>query len=205
MALGIRKWGVCYFDHDHLSAEAHIELVQLQVDLHPRQRSAYWLATGHMLPARLKLAKDCTTDSDSDIDDDTDEDEPKNGIEVHISHDHLVPGANTTLLPTSFYVFHQDFQLRANTWDTESWYNITLIHLQSDEDNGHDVRLLLWRYGRGILGSSLDKDTKDGREIHQRIGLMHVATWRAKSSTWKNTPPPLVDWKSAQKVTIALE
>jgi hypothetical protein len=97
--------------------------------------------------------------------------------------------------------FFQDFEMRTADWDCETQYDINLallgrskIHLQ------HEHCLVLWRYGRGIPGPVVERETVDKHPIYQRIGMLYMNV-----DLQRRNHRAIVDWSKADEVTVAIE
>jgi hypothetical protein len=177
--------GLVHYGFRLVRSEAVIEHVQ--DDSCQGQTSAYWLITGQIMPARLKLGVDpfagdrCVYSWAA------------RGIEIEVAGDYLVGGISVCLMSNK-YRFYPDFALRGDDWDNESWYDITIVRMTEDITGDDD--LVLWRYGKAIPGSGQERKTKEGYPIYQRVGCLQENLFFERG---------IVDWSKVNRVTIALE
>jgi hypothetical protein len=178
---------VFYLYEDALGQRAEAVVEHVQDDSCQGQTSAYWLITGQIMPARLKLGIDPFA---GDINYHY---WAERGMEIEVAGDYSVEGI-PVCLSSNNYSFYPDFALRGDDWDNESWYDITIVrmweHITGDND------LVLWRYGKAIPGSGQERQTKDGCPVYQRIGCILGI---------QDCGRPAMDWGKADQVTIALE
>jgi hypothetical protein len=181
--------GKIHYD-DSFDQAARLVVEHVQDDSCQGQTSAYWLITGQIMPARLKVGIDPFSG-------DTGYNSwAKHGMEVEIkvACDYPVEGI-LVCLSSYGYFFVPDYALRGDDWDNESWYDITIVRMAKNDFGDHC--LVLWRYGKAIPGSGQERQTKDGYPIYQRIGCLLGRQDRGSGS--------IVDWSSVCLVTIALE
>jgi hypothetical protein len=174
------------YDDSHVR-DVEVVIEHVQDDSCQGQTSAYWLITGQVMPARLKLGIDPFAGDTGYHHGD------KRGIEIEVAGDYSVEGIPACLLSNK-YSFFPDFALRGDDWDHESWYDIIIVRML--EGIFGDPSLVLWRYGKAIPGSGQERQTNDGYPIYQRIGCILEQRLFAR---------PIVDWSKVNRVTIALE
>jgi hypothetical protein len=162
------------------------------------------LLTGQLLPANLKIAKSAETYDRDTWDWD--------GIRIEVNSDLLKDNSDSTWLtkPESYSYFWKDFEMRTADWDFEVQYDISLLllgRLTSYSQGEHC--LVLWRYGRGIPGSGLERETVDNHPIYQRIGMLQIKVREGPVSNWSKVGEKgsgaSLDWSKADKVAIAIE
>jgi hypothetical protein len=140
------------------------------------QNASVLLVTSQLLPASLKLAGDIEA------------------ITVRIDDEYLTRGSKS--MSSTFYA---DFNMHTTNCDCEAWYDVVVVRFGTEKygDYPAQFNLVLWRYGRSIPGSGLERKTVDKHPIYQRIGIV-------KYSPDYYGPDP-IDWSKAKTTTIAIE
>jgi hypothetical protein len=171
--------------------------VQLRMEPAPDESHltlSFLLLTGQRLPANLKIARSSRTYDQKKWD--------GNGLRIEVNSDFLDENANSTWLtkPGCGLFFQNDFEMRAADWDCETQYDISIIRLGNSENawGRPDLCLVLWRYGRGIPGSGLERETVEKHPIYQRIGTLSIEVGGITNLT-------ILDWSKADEVTVAIE
>jgi hypothetical protein len=137
--------------HDRGDQYVKVVFEHAQDDPCPGQTSAYWLITGQMMPARLKI-------------------DHSRKVDIEVSSDYSMARTSASLLVRSGSGFRPDFALHTDDWNDESWYDISIVRIGRNLLS--EIFLVLWRYGKSIPGSGQERQTKDGYPIYQRVGLI---------------------------------
>jgi hypothetical protein len=153
------------------------------------------LLTGRILPASLKIAR-----YSMNYDRET---WSWNGLRIEVNSDFSKEDSKSTWLtkPGCGSDFFQDFEMRTADWDCETQYDISLALLgRSNIHVQHQHCLVLWRYGRGIPGPGVERETVDKHPIYQRIGMLYMNV-----DLQRRNHRAIVDWSKADEVTVAIE
>jgi hypothetical protein len=70
------------------------------------------------------------------------------------------------------YEYFADFELFSADWDGDEECDVEIVHMLGGEEA--DYCLVIWRYGKAIPGTGLDRVTAHGHAIYQRIGVGKV-------------------------------
>jgi hypothetical protein len=167
-----------------------------QDDSCSNQAPSILLLTGRLLPASLKIAGSYRT-SDHDTWD-------RNGLRIEVNSDFLKGDSKSTWLtrPEHGSCFYKDFEIRTAGSDCDTQYDVSIVQLGTLQLSWPKVKfdhcLVLWRYGRGIPGSGLERETVEKHSIYQRIGMLEIEDSPEGDCT-------TVDWSKVEEVTIAIE
>jgi hypothetical protein len=130
---------------------------------------------------------------DSEDEDSEDEDSEEDNVKIGTFGQYFVDGSSSESRSWPRGQFFEDYKLQTEDWHYDTSYDIDL--LWCGQDRYFTYLLVLWRYGKGIPGSGLHRETKEGRSIYQRIGVVCHVT-RSVSD---------IDWSKVVVRTVAIE
>jgi hypothetical protein len=186
---------VDYIELEESLSHARLAMETAQDDSCSNQAPSILLLTGRLLPASLKIAGSYRT-SDQDT-------WGRNGLRIEVNSDFLKGDSKSTWLtrPEHGSCFYKDFEIRTAGSDCDTQYDVSIVQLgtlQLSSKAKFDRCLVLWRYGRGIPGSGLERETVEKHPIYQRIGMLEIEDSPEGDCT-------TVDWSKVEEVTIAIE
>lgn len=146
---------------------SHLGLVTCQNDERLKHNHTLLHVTGQVLPGKIKLGGPAGS-----LQNWTPTGE-KRGMYVQVCHKCLESGAEFISLSSPEYWFIYDFELESENWDCETWYDIGVVRL--GEYPRYELYMVLWRYGRAILGSGLRREPDDGYPIYQRVRMLNFS------------------------------
>jgi hypothetical protein len=189
------SWASVNGDIDHYVASEEYALVE---STHAEQgdgkgqESRYLIVASKAVPARLRFAW-----QPNHID----------RVEIEVDERYLRAGSGIW----RGVDFKADFSLRSHEWveGAETWA-ISILRLAKigmhDPVLARDCCLIIWTYGKAIPGSGALRHLKDKHPIHQRIGTLATLTDPlGQSGPYEPGQEPVIDWKRAKEITIALE
>jgi hypothetical protein len=161
----------------------------------PEQAPRLLLFKGKLIPCSLRLARALRPEhySGKCWDDD--------GMEIQVKSAYLRENSKSMSLLSPHYDFLADFDMRTSDWDCEAWYDVVVVRLGLS-DMVDEYHLVLWRYGKAIPGSGVERYTKDNHPIYQRIGMLLFLPFADRNEVEAEA---CMDWSKADEVMIAIE